>query len=101
MKEILFGLILILSSAVAAADEFLETRTVLRILSENQTTAGFYTKEGLTQCKWGIMFIDLSSEAGRAQFSMILTAKVAGQKIIRMNYIISSEKCRLTGLHTQ
>lgn len=99
MKKILFVALLSLLSTGSLAESLLENRTPTTIFSENQNAAGFYTSEGLSQCMWGIMFIDLSNEAGRAQLSLLLVAKTSGLKIVRMDYYISDSKCYLSGMH--
>ncbi|CCN35783.1 conserved hypothetical protein [Vibrio nigripulchritudo SFn27] len=47
------------------------------------------------------MYIDLSTEAGKAMFSQVLTAKSAGFKVVRIDYTKSGELCTATGLHIQ
>ncbi|TQV86559.1 hypothetical protein [Aliikangiella coralliicola] len=107
MKKLICFMLLMFPSLVFA-DQLLEAKTVKRIFSESQSTAGFYTVEGLPQCKFQIMYIRLSNsdgtpkESGRAQLSMVMAAKSAKWKIVRMDYTVDSGgSCRLTGLHTE
>ena len=88
-------------SVFAQAEQILGSKTVLRTFSEGSAKAGFYTKEGLQECKWGIMYIDLSTEAGKAMFSQVLTAKTAGFKIVRIDYSKTGALCKANGLHIQ
>ncbi|MBD1557666.1 hypothetical protein HC752_12055 [Vibrio sp. S9_S30] len=88
-------------SVFVQAEQILGSKTVLRTFSEGSAKAGFYTTEGLQECKWGIMYIDLSTEAGKAIFSQVLTAKTAGFKIVRIDYSKSGELCTARGLHIQ
>jgi len=91
-----------LSSGVNADQDDTE-RMVNKIFAEGAATAGFYTTETLTECLYGIMYIDLSNEAGKSQLALAITAKATGSKIVRMNYTRDSgtTKCSLTGLHIQ
>jgi len=76
--------------------------TVKRIFSEGSHIAGFYSNEDLPECKWGIMYMDLSKESGKAIFALILSAKAANQKIVRIDYRVSdNETCLINGLHVQ
>ena len=100
MKYIL-GLTFLLLASAASADQILGNKTINRIFSEGGATAGFYTQEGLPECKWGIMYIDLSKESGKAMFSIALSAKVTGDKINRIDYTVSSSgTCLANGLHS-
>ncbi|CCN48808.1 conserved hypothetical protein [Vibrio nigripulchritudo MADA3029] len=93
--------LIILFPFYSVASQILEPKTIVRTFSEGSSKAGFYTSEGLLQCKWGIMYIDLSTEAGKAMFSQVLTAKSAGFKVVRIDYTKSGELCTATGLHIQ
>jgi hypothetical protein len=88
---------------MVSAETLNETRTVKRVFAEGATTGGFYTNEGLTQCLYQIMYIKLDTDAGKAHFSMLLSAKAAGQKIVRLDYTVSSSngQCDLNGLHVE
>ncbi|MDO6580644.1 hypothetical protein Q4491_04730 [Photobacterium sp. 2_MG-2023] len=80
--------------------EFNQPFTITQVFSEGTTTAGFYTAEALTGCKWNIMYLDLSTESGKAMFSQVLAAKSAGFKVVRVYYKKNdSETCMATGLH--
>lgn len=84
------------------AKHFYDSRTVIRIFSEGEATAGFYTSEGLAGCKWNIMYLDLSKESGSAMLSQVIAAKSAGFKVVRIDYIGGDgETCLATGLHIQ
>ena len=102
MKSIVIFLLLF-SSVIASAATLNETRTVKRIFSEGTKTGGFYTVEGLPQCLYQIMYINLETDAGKAQFSMLLSAKAANQKIVRIDYSVHSTngQCNLSGIHVE
>ena len=99
MFKKIFIIAICLFSPFIQAAKLQESRTITTILAENNNHAGFYTSEGLDMCIWGIMFIDLSNEAGRAHLSMALSAKLSGLKVIRMDYVVENEKCWLKGMH--
>ncbi len=102
MKLSALKVLLCVTPICVFADQTLETKSIGQVFSEGSSTAGFYTVEGLPQCKYQIMYIDLSDEAGKAQFSMVLSAKAAGQKVVRMDYNLGPDnRCDLTGLHVK
>ena len=73
-----------------------------KVFAEGATTAGFYTKESLPECLWGIMYISLANESGKAIFSIVLSAKAAGQTVVRIDYTKDAAgKCLAGGLHVQ
>ena len=96
-------LFILLASSFIQADTLDRAIHVDRIFSEgNAQTAGFYPKESLPECKWGLMYIDLNSESGKAIFSLALMAKTTGLSVVRLNYLKdSSDKCHVTGFHVQ
>lgn len=100
LKKMVLSLVLFLGASFSQADQLLKTFTVKRLFSEGDSIAGFYPNESLPECKWGLMYIDLSKESGKAIFSMLLAAKATGQEIVRIDYAISSEEtCLISGLH--
>ncbi|WP_196158627.1 hypothetical protein [Reinekea sp. G2M2-21] len=102
MKKLTITILLVCTSALVLAENLGRTIHVNRVFSEGASTAGFYPVESLPECKWGLMYIDLSTEGGKAIFSLVLTAKTAGHAVIRVDYTKdSSDKCLVTGFHTQ
>ena len=100
MRLILFTLFVFSSSVLA--ETLNEVRTVHRVFSEGDSTAGFYSNEGFPQCKYGIMYLSLSTESGKAQFSMLLMAKAASKKVVRIDYVVDSNQyCKASGLHIE
>ncbi|MDO6708530.1 hypothetical protein [Photobacterium sp. 1_MG-2023] len=80
--------------------EINQSLTITQVFSEGTTTAGFYTAEGIKDCQWEIMYLDLSTESGKAMFSQVLAAKSAGFKVVRIYYNKKeSGTCTATGLH--
>jgi hypothetical protein len=101
MKKYLFLILFSISSA-SMADQLVNTYHIKRIFAEGASTAGFYTTEGLPECKWGIMYISLGNEVGKAQLSIALTAKTANQTIKRLDFTVDAAGvCRLTGMHME
>ena len=102
LKDLLFIFILSLVSCIAHSAQISSAKTVNRIFTEGSTGAGFYTAEGLPECKWGIMYIDLSKDAGKAMLANVLTAKTAAFKVVRIDYTVSgSGTCLASGLHIE
>lgn len=98
----LIGSMAVLLSGMANAEQLLETRHVKRVFAESSNQGGFYTTEGLSMCPYSIMFINLATEDGRANYATVLTAKSLNWSIVRMDYIIQpSGICSLTGLHVE
>lgn len=100
IKKLVLSLVLFSSATFSQADQLLKTFTVKQVFSEGTSTAGFYPNESLPECKWGLMYVDLSKDSGKAAFSMLLAAKAAGQEIVRIDYTVSAtETCLISGLH--
>lgn len=101
MKYLLALLIMTISYSVMA-EGLGRVVHVKRIFSEGESRAGFYTQEALPECKWGLMYISLSNESGKAMFSLILTAKATNASLVRIDYTKSEDdKCYVNGLHLQ
>ena len=95
-------LILLIFSSNVFAETLDEARTVHRVFSEGENGAGFYSVEGFPQCKYGIMYLSLATESGKAQFSMLLMAKAASKKVVRIDYKTDSNQyCKVGGLHIE
>ena len=75
---------------------------VKSLFAESANTAGFFVVEGLPQCLYGLMYIDLSSAAGKGQFALLTSAKMGGWKITRIDYTQSANgACWLGGVHVE
>lgn len=84
----------------ARADQTLQIYHVLTVFAESGTSAGFFPKEPLPQCLYGIMYIDLSSPAGKANMALVTSAKSMGWAITRMDYTkLPNGTCSLVSLH--
>lgn len=101
MKKIIGLIAALLISSNSYSDQILEPRTVKAIFSEGTASAGFSSNEGFSMCTFGLMYLDLAKESGKAEFSMLLSAKATQQKITRIDYTITSGICYITGLHIQ
>ena len=97
-----FILILSLASVGVSADQLQRPFTVKQIFAEGNTTAGFYPYEPLPECKWNIMYLDLTKESGKASFSLLIAAKAASYTIRRIDYTVSSlGTCLASAIHIQ
>ncbi|CCN35975.1 conserved hypothetical protein [Vibrio nigripulchritudo SFn27] len=102
LKKLIIASVLMSVSSALLAAQISTPKTVKRVFSEGATSAGFYTVEGIPECKWGIMYLNLSTEAGKGMFSQVLTAKSAGFKVVRIDYAVSSSgTCQASGLHIE
>lgn len=80
---------------------------VLRIFSEGQSTAGFFTVESISaDCLWGLMYLDLSTPSGRGQLALLMQAKSQGLKLQRVDFSKDAPgypagTCLATGIHVE
>jgi len=80
---------------------------VLRVFSEGQSKAGFFTTENISaDCLWGLMYVDLSSPTGRGQLALLMQAKAQGLKLARVDFTRSATgypagSCLATGIHVE
>lgn len=44
-------------------------------------------------CSWGNLYMDLATDAGRAAYSMLLTARASGKALSRVDYHSSAGTC--------
>ena len=101
-KKLIITSVLMSISSVVLAAQITTPKTVKRIFTEGSTSAGFYAVEGMTECRWGIMYLNLSTEAGKGMLSQVLTAKSDGFKVVRIDYSTSaSGTCLASGLHIE
>ena len=98
-RAIIFFFVIIFISTPVYSAQVLNLH-VKQIFSESDSRGGFYLKEGLKDCMWDLLYIDLSKEAGRAQFSLLKEAKIHNWTLVRIDYEKNSNgTCNLTGLH--
>ena len=101
-KKIIVTSVLIALSSTTLAAQITTPKVVKRIFTEGTVSAGFYAIEGIPECKWGIMYLNLSTDAGRGMLSQVLIAKSAGFKVVRIDYSVrSNDTCLATGLHVE
>ncbi|MBT9494367.1 MAG: hypothetical protein IV107_18930 [Paucibacter sp.] len=76
--------------------------TVLRIFSEGTGGGGFYPKEPIPMCKWGLMYVDFQSPAGRAKLALLMQAKAQGLLLQRVDYVVNLDStCSATAIHIE
>ena len=97
MKFKLFSVVFILISASSfATTENLKSVDRLGVQGDN---AYFTVKEGFSQnCKWGNIYLNISTHFGKAAYANILSAKASGKKLSRIDYSQSAdgEQCNLS-----
>ena len=85
----------------ASADSMTGRYQVQALFSESGT-AGVYLKEGLPQCLFGVMYINLGSPEGKAILALLMSAKVSGMVVTRLDYTRDANtKCNLSGAHVE
>lgn len=88
----------------ALAEMVLINIPVRQVFSENNTVGGFTLADAnlASQCLFGLMYLRLDTDAGKAQFSSLLAAKAAGWRIRRIDYSKQANgSCWVTGLHVE
>lgn len=79
--------------AGTAGAESMTGRYHVQGLFSEPGAAGVYLKEGLPQCLYNLMYIDITPPAGKAVLAMLLSAKTAGMTVTRLGI--------LTGVHVE
>ena len=98
--------VLAMSAMLACGSARAESKgplTVLRIFSEGASSAGFYPSENIQgDCKWNLIYVDMSTPSGRGMFALLLQAKAQSLSLARVDYIKNNDTtCLLSGLHVQ
>ena len=76
-------------TAHAGTDDY--NKTVTHVGTQQQATAYFLVNEGWSQpCASGVMYLDLSTAAGKGMLGTLLTAKATGATIHWVNYTIGT-----------
>lgn len=95
------------SSASAQSQPSKYDLHVLRVFTEGQSTAGFFTVENISaDCLWGLMYVDLSTPSGRGRLALLMQAKAQGLKLQRVDFVknasgYTSGTCLATGVHVE
>lgn len=94
---------LIVTFAAPALAEQKSSLHVRRIFTESAATAGFLPIEDISaDCLWGLMYIDLSTQAGRAQLALVMQAKVQNLVLARVDYSKNPNgTCSVYGIHVE
>lgn len=76
---------------------------VLRVFSEGANVGGFFPVENISaDCLWGLMYVDLTSPAGRGQLALLLQAKAMNLKLQRVDYAKNGNgTCSATSIHIE
>ena len=100
MKHFLLITLIISGFASATTSTLDRALSVHKVFAEGNYNGGFYPTEPLPECKWNLMYVDLSTEGGRGMFSLLISAKAADQKLSRIDYEVrDSGTCLIKGLH--
>src|SRR5690349_5885808 len=77
---------------VLAADTLLTSRYVDEIGAHTNAGQGFVSfVGGHPDCKYGVIYIDLDNNGGRAGYAALLTAKRSGAAVYRIAYAIQPD----------
>jgi len=99
-KKIILFVVVMLYSFGVYSESLGRTIHINRVFSEGTSKAGFYARNNISECKWGIMYIDLSNEAGKAIFSLALMAKTTDTPVVRVDYQVNeSGLCKVNAIH--
>lgn len=103
-KLFLFWSVLLigLSFTGTACADSMNGRYQVQALFSEPGTAGMYLKEGLPQCLFGVMYINLGSPEGKAILALLMSAKISGMVVTRLDYTLDANtKCNLNGAHVE
>jgi hypothetical protein len=89
-------------AGTVSADQMNGRYQVQGLFSETGA-AGVYLKEGLPQCLFNLMYINLGSPEGNAMLALLTTAKVSRMTVTRLDYTrdANTTRCILTGVHVE
>lgn len=94
--------LMLLAAGSANADQLLGQYKVRSVFAETNDNAGVYFTVDLTQCLYGLMYIDLTSNGGKARLALLMTAKSSGWSATRLDYTKDANgKCVLYSLHVE
>jgi hypothetical protein len=104
MKKLIVLCLVFLSFQVHAAT-LMGPYKVRRVITEDPNSAGFYPVEPLDQneCKYGLFYFTLNNESGKAMLALLLSAKAADQRVVRVDYVRNATvgTCHIIGLHVE
>ncbi|TVZ40603.1 hypothetical protein P886_5037 [Alteromonadaceae bacterium 2753L.S.0a.02] len=99
-KIIILILSLLYGLPCAASTGLGRTVHIDKVFAEGESLAGFYTKESLPECLWGLMYINLATDSGKALFTLVLSAQARGALVSRIDYDKDdNDKCLARGIH--
>ncbi len=89
-KHLVLGTLLaMVAGACHATDDY--NKTLSHVGTQQPTTAYFLVNEAWSQpCASGVMYIDLTTAAGRGMLALLLEAKAAGGTIHWVNYALGA-----------
>lgn len=107
----LLGLVVLICQPNAHAATVHPNWKVRVVFAEQSATrgAGFYPNVDISSmCLWGLMYVDLSTAAGRSMLGLLQQAKAMNQSLVRVDYVVdpppsgtSQGTCTVTGLHVE
>lgn len=99
LSVLLFGL----GFAGGASAESMNGRYQVKALFSEAGAAGVYLKEGLPQCRFDLMYISLATSEGKAILALLMSAKMAGMAVTRIDYVrdASTTMCTMTAVHVE
>lgn len=88
MKKMLFGIVCLITSGNSfATSDYSKTVGQLGVQGITPAQAYFTVKEGLTlTCQYGDIYVDLTTDFGRAAYAELLAARTQGRILSRIDY---------------
>lgn len=100
LKSLVLVISLLFGFPCAASTGLGRTVHIDKVFAEGESLAGFYTKESLPECLWGLMYINLATDSGKALFTLVLSAQARGAVVSRIDYDKDdNDKCLARGIH--
>lgn len=67
-------------------------RSITKLAAEASQRGYFRVEEQLNvSCKYNVIYFDLNTDVGKAQLSLLMTAKIAGKEITTLAYNVAAD----------
>ena len=88
--------LLIVAPIAANADTTDNNMTLTRLGVQSGSAYMFFVSPPSANCMFGAIYIDLSTDSGKAMYSLALTAKVSKIPFYRVSYSVANGYCMAT-----
>lgn len=87
----------LLASATPAFAIIDNNRTISRVGVQNSNSSAYvqFTVAPSATCSFNTLYIAVNTDAGRANYALLLTAQATGQPIVRVDYTVTGTTCTI------